>query len=219
MWSRCWWWHQYPISTNNFFSMHKFGKVFNLPWEIIDLKISNGFSNNCNIEKLLSADAIVTNIGITVHFFDMLKISIADIVSSGKINWVTLCLEIRSSTACCNISTGNIDQQSIIYMDFLTCGFDHHLSISSRHSSSTSISYTCVISLVQLSPCLAVVIGAGVLQTNWRRGAAESRRQALSVATMPSALSRWAVRRLGFCRQRPPTQVIIYISYALMPVA
>ena len=148
MWSRCWWWHQYPISTNNFFSMHKFGKVFNLPWEIIDLKISNGFSNNCSIEKLLSADAIVTNIGITVHFFDMLKMSIADIVSSGKINWVTLCLEIRSSTACCNISTGNIDQQSIIYMDFLTCGFDHHLSISSRHSSSASIPYTCVISLV-----------------------------------------------------------------------
>ena len=190
MWSRCWWWHQYPISTNNFFSMHKFGKVFNLPWEIIDLKISNGFSNNCNIEKLLSADAIVTNIGITVHFFDMLKISIADIVSSGKINWVTLCLEIRTSTACCNISMSNIDQQSIIYMDFLTCGFDHHLSISSRHSSSTSIPYTCVISLVQLSPCLAVVIGAGVLKTNWRCGAAESRRQALSVATMLSALSR-----------------------------
>ena len=156
MWSCCWWWHQYPIPTNNFLSMHNFGKVFNLPWEIIELKISNGFSNNCNIEKLLSADAIVTNIGITVHFFHMLKISIADIVSPGKINWVTLCLEIRSSAACCNISTGNIDQQSIIYMDFLTCGFDHHLSISSRHSSSTSIPYTCVISLVQLSPCLAL---------------------------------------------------------------
>ena len=188
MWSRCWWWHQYPISTNNFFSMHKFGKVFNLPWEIIDLKISNGFSNNCSIEKLLSADAIVTNIGLTVHFFHMLKISIADIVSPDKINWVTLCLEIRPSIAFCNISTGkgnidqrsiiymetgNIDQQSIIYMDLLTCGFDHHLSISSRHSSSTSIPYTCVISLVQLSPCLAVIIGAGMLQTNWRRGTAD----------------------------------------------
>jgi len=48
--------HSIKILYNNFFSMHKIVKLFNLSWDIMDLRL---LLNSFNFENVLPADATV----------------------------------------------------------------------------------------------------------------------------------------------------------------